>query len=31
VYDSFILVTPPDGKTVLSLNGWYSGLVFTRD
>lgn len=30
VYDEFILVTPPDGLTVVSPHGWYSDLVFRR-
>ena len=31
VYDQFILVTPPDGPTVLALHGWYTDLEFRRE
>ena len=30
VYDRFILITPPDGPTILSLHGWYTDLTFRR-
>ena len=30
VYDQFILVTPPNGPTVLSVHGWYTDLEFRR-
>ena len=31
VYDEFILITPPEGPTILSPHGWYTDLSFTRD
>jgi hypothetical protein len=31
VYEQFILITPPDGLTILSPHGWYTGLTFRRD
>jgi hypothetical protein len=31
VYEQFILVTPPDGPTILTLHGWYTDLKFKRD
>ena len=31
VHDHFILVTPSDGPTILSLHGWYTDLSFRRD
>ena len=31
VYDQFILITFPDGPTILSPHGWYTDLAFRRD
>jgi hypothetical protein len=31
VYEQFILITPPDGPTALTLHGWYTDLKFKRD
>jgi hypothetical protein len=31
VYDEFILITPPEGPTILSPHGWYTELSFNRD
>ena len=30
VYERFILITPPDGPTTLTLHGWYTDLKFKR-
>jgi len=31
VYDEFILITPPEGPTILSPHGLYTDLSFNRD
>ncbi len=31
VHDEFILITPPEGPTILSPHGWYTDLAFKRD
>ncbi len=31
VHGQFILITPPEGPTVLSPHGWYTDLAFKRD
>jgi hypothetical protein len=31
VYGEFILITPPEGPTILSPHGWYTDLSFNRD
>ena len=31
VYDQFILITFPDGPTILSPHGWYTDLAFRHN
>jgi hypothetical protein len=31
IYEQFIIVTPPKGRSTLSLHGWYTNLSFEKN